>query len=146
MSLYALLYDYPTPSHSGSLSYFVVPIGGLGTAGSPYRAITPSLPSESAMIPSNPDGTPKNTWGLLASDVSDTTRLQNALGVIQLPGLSDTNISQLILNDIELLTGVDMTGVVSGEDIIMRLGTYLESEFSPDQILGSPVPETEVIE
>ena len=67
--------------------YYVCSIIGTGSEGNPFRAkITesPDAKRVSAVIPSNPDGTPKNDWTVCRVDANNFTNIENTEGVFRL--------------------------------------------------------------
>lgn len=78
-----------------SRRYFLSPVVGTGTRADPFRLKVGQYAtiSYASVIPSNPDGTPKFTWGLAILNATDQT---TALADNTMAALPDKTLDQQI--------------------------------------------------
>lgn len=123
--------------------WFLCPVVGTGAADDPYRAKAHDYGVDySAVIPSNPDGTPRFNWCLAKVAASDFAALDADGAFDAWPNVSlDTTVAQLPLAVRNRLRtaltnrGVDVsdvTGQTPLRAILRRIGRAMEPLFDPD--------------
>jgi len=115
--------------------WFIVPVIGTGTKGDPYR-VKLSI-AHSALIPSNPDGTPRFNWALCLVSAADFTALDADTEAEPFPGVSlDDQLSSIsaaarnriqtaLINRGVDLTGIDLNSTV--RDVVERVVERLDA-------------------
>lgn len=124
--------------------YYLANIIGTGVHGDAYRVNVATGFNYSAIIPSNPDGTPKFSWGVVIA----STTLPNTTGLIAIPNISlDASTSTLTgpqvtaVNNALTNHGMPTTFLSSASTIrqfLRNVGQFLEANFDENQFDVGP--------
>lgn len=116
--------------------YAICPVIGSGAEGDPYRAKMPVGMNHVAVIPSNPDGTPRWPWALVEVAGADLSSLDGDAEVDAFPTVDEgtllSALSKTVQRRIEQILerrGVGFTASPESTvgDLIDAIGAYLDA-------------------
>lgn len=125
--------------------WFICPVVGTGTSDDPWRAKAHDLNVNcTAVIPSNPDGSPQFNWCLVKVAAIDFTALAADGTIDAWPNVSlDTTVNQLpaaVRNRLKTaltnrgIDTSDLTGATPLRLILRRIGRSMQSSFHEDLV------------
>jgi hypothetical protein len=124
--------------------WYIAPVIGTGAEEDAYRPKVPEGINWVAVIPSNPDGTPRFNWCLVKVAATDHSALLNDAEIDAMPNIAlDDPISTLsaamrnaIQNRLEA-RGIDTSGITlqtTFRQIVRRIGRHLDTDFGENAL------------